>query len=132
MAEHAKESAKDARDDLTGGRPRAAKGVEADWRRVKDQAFGLVAGIVRWAGLLPAAILVLHVIFVVGSANPANAIVSWVRGWAGSFAVGFQDLFEPSDPKLRVLVNFGIAALFWLAVSGIVARIIRRVGGIDS
>ncbi|GLY68666.1 hypothetical protein [Amycolatopsis taiwanensis] len=123
MAEHARGN------DVTDGTPRAGKGGEVDWRRVKNQAFRLLADIVRWAGLLLAAVLVLHVIFVVGSANPANAIVSWVRGWADTFAIGFQDLFEPGDAKLRVLVNFGIAALFWLIASGIVARIIRRIGG---
>lgn len=128
MAEHAGETSDRAADE----KPRAGKGAEVDWRRVKDQSFGLLAGIVRWAGLLIAVVLVLQVIFVVGSANPANAIVSWVRGWAEIFALGFGDLFEPGDAKLRVLVNFGIAALFWLIVSGIAARIIRRIGGIGS
>jgi hypothetical protein len=134
MAEYAEKTANDSRDDgqdtARDVRPRAGDGAEVDWRRVKDRAFGTLAWLVRWAGLFMAAVLVLHVIFVVGSANPDNGIVSWVRGWAGTFAIGFGDLFEPSDPKLLVLVNFGIAALFWLAVSGIVARIIRRVGGL--
>jgi hypothetical protein len=128
MAEHAEETEKDFAEDA----PRSRRGAEMDWRRVKDQAVGLLAGIVRWAGLIFAAVLVLHVIFVVGSANPGNGIVSWVRGWAGTFSIGFADIFEPSDPKLRVLVNFGLAALFWLVVSGVLARIIRRIGGIGS
>lgn len=128
MAEHAGETSDGAADKT----PRASKGAEVDWRRVRGQSLGLLAGIVRWAGLIVAAVLVLQVFFVVGSANPANTIVSWVRGWADIFALGFQDLFEPSDAKLRVLVNFGLAALFWLIVSGIVARIIRRLGGDDS
>jgi hypothetical protein len=72
---------------------------------------------------------VIHVIFTVGSANPANGIVSFVKSWADGLALGFSDLFTPSDEKLRVLVNYGIAALFWLVVSGILAKVIRRVGG---
>lgn len=130
MAERVRESGRGTRDDFADGPPRAGKGFEMDWRRAKDRVFGLLAGIVRWAGVLLAIVLVLHVIFVVGSANPDNAIVTWVTGWAGTFSAGFRDLFEPSDPRLRVLVNFGIAALFWLVVSGIVARIIRRIGGL--
>ncbi len=90
---------------------------------------GLLAGIVRWAGLIFAAILVLHVVFVIGEANEANGIVSFVRSWADGLALGFKDLFMPADVKLRVLVNFGIAAIFWLVVSSILAKIIRRVGG---
>ncbi|HKS45390.1 MAG TPA: hypothetical protein VJT49_09795 [Amycolatopsis sp.] len=121
MAEHA--------EDADNHSPRTERAADVDWRRVKDQGVLLLAGVVRWAGLIFAAILVLHVIFVVGSANPANGIVSWMRGWADTLAIGFKDLFQPDDEKLRVLVNYGVAALFWLIVSSILARIIRRLGG---
>jgi len=125
MAEHAEKSEK----NLTEEDSRSKRGVEVDWRKVRDQVVAVVAGIVRWVGLIFAVILVLHVIFVIGSANPENGIVSWVRGWADSLAIGFKDLFEPSDENLRVLVNYGIAALFWLIVSSIAVKIIRRVFG---
>lgn len=123
MAEHAEKSD----NDLVSEESRTKRGSDVDWRRVKDSGVGIVASVVRWVGLVFAAILVLHVIFTVGSANPGNGIVSWVQGWADSLSLGFKDLFEPNDAKLRVLVNYGIAALFWLIVSAIVARIIRRV-----
>ncbi|MFI5607188.1 hypothetical protein [Amycolatopsis sp. NPDC051903] len=122
MAEHAEQ----ASEKDTEPRPKRA---EVDWRRVREQGFSFVATVVRWIGLLFAAILVLHVIFVVGEANPANGIVSFVRNWADWLSLGFKDLFTPSDAKLRVLVNYGIAAIFWLVVSAIVAKILRRVGG---
>jgi|SRR5438067_9488340 len=125
MAQHADGS---DRDDA----PRTKRRAEVDWRRVKDGGFGLLATIVRWVGLVFAVILVLHVIFVIGSANPGNGIVSWIHGWADTLAIGFRDLFEPTDEKLRVLVNYGIAALFWLIVSAIAARLIRRLAGVSS
>ncbi|MFF5991064.1 hypothetical protein [Prauserella flavalba] len=102
---------------------------KTDWKAVRDQVVGLLAGVVRWVGLLFALVLVLHVIFVIGEANPDNGIVSWVADWSEGLSLGFKDLFTPDDPKLAVLVNYGIAAIFWLVVSSIVARIIRRVGG---
>ncbi|PFG48726.1 hypothetical protein ATK36_3833 [Amycolatopsis sulphurea] len=106
-----------------------AKRAPVNWRRTREQACGFLASLVRWTGLAFAAILVLHVIFVIGSANTANGIVSFVSSWAGGLSLGFRDLFTPSDEKLRVLVNFGIAAIFWLIVSGLLARILRRIGG---
>ncbi|GHF03834.1 hypothetical protein GCM10017786_42030 [Amycolatopsis deserti] len=124
MAEHAEKRKSDVDEDEP---PRPKRQVP--WGRVKDQAIGLIAGIVRWVGLIFALILVLHVIFVVGGANPDNGIVSFVRDWSDGLALGFKDLFEPADEKLRVLVNYGIAAIFWLVVSSIVTRIIRRIGG---
>jgi hypothetical protein len=71
---------------------------------------------------------VLHIIFVIGDANAANGIVSFVKGWAESLSLSFKNLFMPTDPKLSVLVNYGIAAIFWLVVSAIVAKVIRRLG----
>lgn len=127
MAEHAEKPKSDVDEDAS---PRPKRQVP--WGRVKDQAVGLIAGIVRWVGLIFALILVLHVIFVVGGANPDNGIVSFVRDWSDGLALGFKDLFEPTDEKLRVLVNYGIAAIFWLVVSSIVTRIVRRIGGATS
>ncbi|HVW42904.1 MAG TPA: hypothetical protein VHC18_16285 [Amycolatopsis sp.] len=126
MGEHAESTEK------TPTEQRTKRGADVDWHKVKDQVVALVAGIVRWAGLIFALILVLHIIFTIGAANPSNGIVSWVRGWADTLSIGFKDLFEPGDDKLRVLVNYGIAALFWLIVSAIVVKVIRRVFGASS
>lgn len=123
MAEHAESS------DETETRVSRSRRAAADWGRTRGRIASVLASIVRWIGLVFAALLVIHVIFTVGSANPANGIVSFVRSWADSLALGFSDLFTPSDEKLRVLVNYGIAAIFWLVVSGILAKIIRRLGG---
>ncbi|MCP2251749.1 hypothetical protein LY13_000480 [Prauserella aidingensis] len=116
----------------TGGSRRAqreAKASSVDWTAVRERGVGLLAGIVRWVGLAFALVLVLHVIFVIGEANSENSIVQWVADSSESLAVGFHDLFQPADPKLLVLINYGIAAIFWLVVSSIVAKVIRRVGG---
>lgn len=121
MAEHAESP------DETETRVRSRRDV--DWRHTAGRVASIVASIVRWIGLIFAALLVIHVIFTVGSANPDNSIVSFVRSWADGLALGFGDLFTPSDEKLRVLVNYGIAAIFWLVVSAILAKIIRRAGG---
>ncbi|MCP2181701.1 hypothetical protein LY12_002978 [Prauserella alba] len=116
----------------TGGSRRAqreAKEPSVDWKAVRERGVGLLAGIVRWVGLAFALVLVLHVVFVIGEANPENGIVQWVADTSENLAVGFHDLFQPADPKLLVLINYGIAAIFWLVVSSIVAKVIRRVGG---
>ena len=94
------------------------------WSKITN----ILANVVRWAGLIIAVILVLRVLLTVGGANPANGITSFVTSWSDPLAWGFKDLFTPSDGKLRVLVNYGIAAIFWLIVSSILARIIRKLG----
>ena len=98
--------------------------------RSRAKVVGLLADIVRWIGLLAAVILVLHVILVAGEANPANGIARFVRALADAASLGFKDLFNKpaDDPKLRVLVNYGLAAIFWLVVTSLAARLIRRLG----
>ncbi|MEV4142840.1 hypothetical protein AB0J40_04175 [Amycolatopsis sp. NPDC049691] len=124
MGEHAESSSASSSEET-----KVSRRAPVDWRGASGRVASVVASIVRWVGLIFAALLVIHVIFTVGSANPENGIVSFVKSWADSLALGFSDLFTPSDEKLRVLVNYGIAAIFWLVVSGILAKIIRRVGG---
>jgi hypothetical protein len=124
MAEHAESSSTSSSEET-----QVSRRDPVDWRRTGGRVASIVASIVRWVGLIFAALLVIHVIFTVGSANPDNGIVSFVKSWANGLALGFDDLFTPSDEKLRVLVNYGIAAIFWLVVSGVLAKVIRRVGG---
>jgi hypothetical protein len=97
-------------------------------RTARTQAAVTVATVVRWIGLLLAIVLVVHVVLTVGSANPANGITTFFADLADPIALGFRDLFTPADPKLFVLVNYGIAAIFWLIVSGVLAKVIRRLG----
>lgn len=96
--------------------------------QLRASIVGVLASVVRWAGLVVVVILVIRVLLTMGGANPANGITSFITSWSDLLAWGFKDLFMPSDAKLRVLVNYGTAALFWLIVSSILARIIRRLG----
>ncbi|HEX9337424.1 MAG TPA: hypothetical protein VF892_16130 [Pseudonocardiaceae bacterium] len=94
--------------------------------QIRAAVVGTVANVVRWAGLVVVVILVIRVLLSVGGANPANGITGLVTSWSDPLAWGFKDLFTPDDAKLRVLDNYGIAALFWLIASSVLARIIRR------
>lgn len=95
--------------------------------KVRSAVVGLLASIIRWVGLLFAVVLVIYVILVIGEANPSNGITQFVHNWADTVSLGFKNLFTPTDPKLRVLVNYGIAAVFWLVVTSIVAKLLRRL-----
>lgn len=94
---------------------------------MRTRVVGIAAGVVSWVGLALAVVLVVHVVLTVGGANPGNVITSTVKGVAEPVALAFKDLFSPSDAKLRVIVNFGLAALFWLGVRAIVLKLVRRL-----
>lgn len=94
----------------------------------RAKVVGAVAVAVGWAGLAAALVLVAHVVLTVGDANPDNGITSTIRDLAQPLALGFHDLFTPRDPKLAVIVNHGVAALFWLFARSLVLRLVRGLG----
>lgn len=93
----------------------------------RSNVVGVLAGVVRWVGLVFALVLVIHVLLTVGHANPANGITRFFSATADPLALAFKSLFTPDNRELRVLVNYGLAALFWLIVSGVLSRLIRRL-----
>ena len=75
---------------------------------------------------LVAAVLVIAILLVVFEANRANEIVEAVLD-AGRFLAGpFEDMFDLSRRKVEVAVNYGIAAVAYLFVAGVIARLLRR------
>jgi Na+/alanine symporter len=88
---------------------------------------GVVASVVRWLGLVFALVLAVHVLLTLGNANPANGITTFFSTTADWFVLAFKSLFTPDDAKLRVLVNYGLAAVFWMIVSAVLSRLVRRL-----
>lgn len=72
-------------------------------------------------------LLALHIAFTVFTANQANPIVRHVNDWADWFAWQFRDIFTPKDPKVGVLVNYGLAAVIYLVAGRVVSGLIRRI-----
>ena len=73
-----------------------------------------------------AGIIVLGILLVLAGANQANTIVDLILDIGRFFAAPFDDLFPQADPKENILVNWGIAALFYAAVGLLVARFARH------
>jgi hypothetical protein len=73
-----------------------------------------------------AVVLVAHIVLVIGGANPANDVASFVRGFAAAVSLGFDGLFTPANAKVQVLLNNGAAAVVWLALGAVMTALIRR------
>jgi hypothetical protein len=82
---------------------------------------------ILFAATTIAAIIVLHIVFVLVDANSANAIVSTDSDWASTLGGWFKDLFTPSSHKLAVTLNYGLAAIFYLVIGRVVAALVNSV-----
>lgn len=69
---------------------------------------------------------VLHIVFVLTGANGHSGIVSFTYAVARVFVLGFGDVFTPSDAKIGLVLNYGLAAIIYLVVGRVLARALRR------
>ena len=84
--------------------------------------------VVRVIGTIIAVILVAHILFALLGANPDNPLVVWVAQWAGVLALFFNNLFTTGSVALNIILNFGLAAVFWLVITGLIARVLYHAG----
>jgi hypothetical protein len=97
-------------------------------RGTRHRVVAVLAALIRIVGGLAVLILVAHIVLTLGGANPANMITQLVASWADRLQIGFRGLFNPADPRTGVVVNYGIAAAFWLIVTWILVRLVQRLG----
>jgi hypothetical protein len=73
-------------------------------------------------------VLVAYIVLVLVGVNPQNGVAQLIGGVADSVVFAFRDLFLISDPSFSVIVNYGLAAIFWLLVGEFGSRLIRWLG----
>jgi hypothetical protein len=83
------------------------------------RAVRLATGVV--VALILAGILV-HVL----GANTSNAIVSFFDDTARWLTQPFHGIFSPDGRDLRIAVNWGLAAVVYAIVGGLIARLLAR------
>jgi len=116
----------------TRGRVRTGRGrdtgVTATARRGVGGSFLLVARVVMLITWVLVAIIVAGILLEVLGANADNSLVSSVHDLGKTLVGPFKDLFSIEDPKVAIAVNWGLAALLYLFVGSLIARILRRIG----
>jgi hypothetical protein len=93
-------------------------------RAVTGRTLGLLASLVRIITVVFAAVLIIHLVLVVTSANPLNGVAEFLAAAADHLTLGLGDLFAPSTPALGVTLNYGLPALAWLIIGLIISRLL--------
>ena len=91
-------------------------------------AAGTLARLIRLAAGVVAAIIVAGVLLVVLNANPTNDIVSAIHDAARALVGPFDGMFTLDSANATLAVNWGIAALVYLIIGGLIARVIAQIG----
>ncbi len=85
-----------------------------------------VARAVRLITAFIVGVIVIGILLVLLEANRDNAIVDWLVGAAGWLAEPFDNVFSLDSRKERIAVNYGLAAVVYALVGGLIARLLRR------
>lgn len=87
---------------------------------------GTATRIITGIGALFALIEVVYILMILFGANQANSFFQFVRSLAEPLALFFPGLFTFANDSLETIVNYGLAAVFWIVVAGFVARLVSR------
>jgi hypothetical protein len=87
---------------------------------------GLLARIIQLVVSVVVLIIIAGILLVVLKANPGNSIVTDVHSWAHSLAGPFDGMFSFHNARTAIAVNWGIAAVVYLFIGGLIARLLGR------
>jgi hypothetical protein len=88
----------------------------------------LIARVVRIVAALVVALIVVGIALIVLGANDSNSIVSTLLDGARWLAHPFQNVFHLDGKKANVAVNWGLAAVVYAVVAGLIVRAIVWMG----
>ena len=95
------------------------------FRPDSDAVRSFTATLVWVLAVLAALVLAVGALLIALKANPDEAMVGWVLDWADRIDWFFWKLFELKDRTANHLVNWGLAAVCYLAAGRIADSIIR-------
>jgi hypothetical protein len=86
-------------------------------------------GVARVVGLITAVLvglIVVGILLVLLEANRSNEVVGWILD-AGEFVVEpFDNIFKLDSRKANVAVNWGLGALIYALIGGLLVRLLAR------
>jgi hypothetical protein len=96
--------------------------------RVVQTIMNVLAATARLVGALFAVVLLVRVGLAFVAVNPSNVIVGWIVRFSDVLVLDFRDLFLPTDPRTGLAVNYGLAAVFWLAAGMVIGWLLSGMG----
>ena len=89
----------------------------------------LIANLVRTVAAVVVGIIVIAIVLVLLGASTHNDIVSWFRDAAAWLAGPFDGIFHLDSEKATLAVNWGIAAIVYAVIAGLISRLLASAGG---
>jgi hypothetical protein len=89
-------------------------------------ASGTAARVIQLVGAVFALFEIVYILLILFGASTSNAFFGFIRSIAEPLALFWPGLFPIDNYELSVVVNYGLAAVFWLLLAGLIARVVSR------
>jgi hypothetical protein len=86
-----------------------------------------IARLVRLIVTIIVVVIVTAIILRVAGANSGNSIVHDIHSAGSTLAGPFKSVFSLKNPKTNMAVNWGLAAVVYLVIGGVIASLIARL-----
>lgn len=135
--DHQRQETAETADRSTGGdeptrsearKQERSQAWRSELRALRTRLVHIATSVATIIAVVFAVVLAFRIVFAIFPVNPGNSLVEFVRSWADALVLFFGHLFTPDDQRVAVLVNYGLAAVFWLVAGRIAAGLIRRLG----
>jgi hypothetical protein len=107
--------------------PSRTRGAAARGASALGSVLLAISRLVRLVTALAALLIVVAIVLRVLGANPANVIVRDIHDVAKALVGPFKNVFSLKNPKASIAANWGLAAVVWLVVGGVIAGLIARI-----
>lgn len=97
---------------------------QTDHMAAKKKGPSSIASMLNGVGFLLAALLVMHIVLVLFRIPPESPFARAIERVAVPLALFFPGMVDAHNAQLQVLVDYGLAAIFWIVVAGVLAKII--------
>lgn len=83
------------------------------------------ARVILGVGSLFALIEAVYILLLLFNADMSNGFFQFIKSIALPLALFFPGLFHVANPQVGVLLDYGLAAIFWLVVARIIAGFVH-------
>ena len=86
---------------------------------------GVLSTVINLFGVLTALIMIIRMLLVLTGSTSDNLLFSVVQNWSDRLVQWWRTIVQPPGAPARVIITYALAAVFWLLLTRIVARVLR-------
>ena len=86
---------------------------------------GVLSTVINLFGVLTALIMIIRMLLVLTGSTGDNLLFSVVKIWSDLLVLWWGNIVQPPGAPASVIINYALAAVFWLLLTRIVARVLR-------